>query len=163
MEEVEKRDSTKDLTKGDLERIASRASYSFLNVLSEDEIESCILSAFWKASERFNGSKNCKFTTYFYNGVVMECLTQKKFNLNKPAGRIYENIVSSNNKDIEYIDMLDEINTYCDDPELMLNRFYKNMSVREIALNRGVCSETIRIKIKKNLTKLRTKMGNFSV
>jgi DNA-directed RNA polymerase specialized sigma subunit len=163
MEEVENKDSTKGLTKGDLERIASRASYSFFGVLSESEIESCILSAFWKASEKFNSSKNCKFTTYFYNGVVMECLTQKKFNLNKPASKIYENALSSNNKDIESIDMLDEINTHCDDPELMYNRYYKNMSVREIALTRGVCSETIRIKIKKNLTKLRTKMGNFSV
>ena len=93
----------------------------------------------------------------------MECLTQKKFNRNKPASKIYENILSSNNKDIESIDMLDEINTYCDDPELMYNRFYKNMSVREIALTKGVCSETIRIKIKKNLTKLRTKMSKFSV
>ena len=163
MKEVENKDSTKGLTKGDLERIASRASYSFLGVLSESEIESCILGAFWKAAEKFNGSKNCKFTTYFYKGVVMECLTQKKFNRNKPASKIYENILSSNNKDIESIDMLDEINTHCDDPELMYNRFYKNMSVREIALTKGVCSETIRIKIKKNLTKLRTKMSKFSV
>ena len=47
MKEVENKDSTKGLTKGDLERIASRASYSFLGVLSESEIESCILGAFW--------------------------------------------------------------------------------------------------------------------
>ena len=46
---------------------------------------------------------------------------------------------------------------------MMYNRFYKNMSVREIALTKGVCSETIRIKIKKNLTKLRSKLGSFSV
>ena len=93
----------------------------------------------------------------------MECLTQKKFNLSKPASKIYENIASSKNKEIDSIDMIDEINTYCDDPEMMYNRFYKNMSVREIALTKGVCSETIRIKIKKNLTKLRSKLGSFSV
>jgi len=163
LEQVDKKDSLDKLTKGDLERIASRASYSFLGVLSEDEIQSCILSALWKASDRFISGKNTKFTTYFYNGVVMECLTQKKFNLSKPASKIYENIASSKNKEIDSIDMIDEINTHCDDPEMMYNRFYKNMSVREIALTKGVCSETIRIKIKKNLTKLRSKLGSFSV
>lgn len=163
MEQIENKESTQKLTKGDLERIASKASFSFFGTLSSDEIESCILNAFWKASEKFNSSKNCKFTTYFYNGVVMECLTQKKFNLNKPTSKIYENILSSKNKEIDSIDMLDEINTHCDDPELVYNRFYKNMSVREIALSRGVCSETIRIKIKKNLSKLRAKMSTISV
>jgi len=163
MEQIEKKEVTQKLTKGDLERIASKASYSFLGILSADEIESCILSAFWKASEKFNSAKNTKFTTYFYNGVVMECLSQKKFNLNRPTYKIYENIASSDNKSLDSIDMLDEINTHCDDPELILNRFYKNMSVREIASIRGVCSETIRIKIKKNLTKLRAKMSKFSV
>jgi|TARA_R110000744_G_scaffold182622_3_gene301875 DNA-directed RNA polymerase specialized sigma subunit len=163
MEQVEKKEATKELTKGDLERVAIKASYSFRHVLSSDEIESCILSAFWKASDKFNADKNTKFTTYFYKGVVMECLSQKKFNLNRPTSKIYENIASYNNKSLDSIDMMDEISTHCDDPELIYNRFYKNMSVREIALTKGVCSETIRIKIKKNLTKLRSKMPNFSV
>ena len=163
MEQVERKEVTQKLTSGDLERIASKASYSFMSVLSPDEIESCILSAFWKASEKFNTAKKTKFTTYFYKGVVMECLSLKKFNLNRPTSKIYENIASSKNKSLDSIDMMDEISTHCDDPELIYNRFYKNMSVREIALTRGVCSETIRIKIKKNLTKLRAKMPKFSV
>jgi len=163
MEQVENKESTQKLTKGDLEKIAGKASYSFLGVLTPEEIESCILSAFWKASEKFNNKKNCKFTTYFYKGVVMECLSQKKFNVNKPTYRIYENILYSKNRDVDSIDMIDEINTHCDDPDIMYNRFYKNMSVSEIASSRGVCSETIRIKIKKNLSKLRAKMSKFSV
>ena len=32
---------------------------------------------------------------------------------------------------------------------------HKNMSIKEIAKNRGVCGETIRIKINKNLKKLK--------
>ena len=68
-----------------------------------------------------------------------------------------------NNQDIEKIDMLDEIRTHCDDPDLLLERFYENMSVREIAKSRGVSGETIRIKIKKNLAKLRSKMTRVGV
>ena len=93
----------------------------------------------------------------------MECLTQKKFNLNKPTYRIYENIAFKNNQEIEKIDMIDEIETHCDDPDLMMDRFYQNMSVREIAKRRGVSGETIRIKIKKNLAKLRSKMTKVGV
>ena len=163
MEEIENKETDPKLTKGDLERIASKASYSFLGVLSEQEVESCILNAYWKATSRYSSKKNTKFTTFFYKGVLMECLTQKKFNLNKPSYRIYENIAYKNNQDIEKIDMLDEIRTHCDDPDLLLERFYENMSVREIAKSRGVSGETIRIKIKKNLAKLRSKMTRVGV
>ena len=163
MEEIESKETDPKLTKGDLERIASKASYSFLVVLSEQEVESCILNAYWKATSRYSSKKNTKFTTFFYKGVLMECLTQKKFNLNKPSYRIYENIAYKNNQDIEKIDMLDEIQTHCDDPDLLLERFYQNMSVREIAKSRGVSGETIRIKIKKNLAKLRSKMTRVGV
>lgn len=163
MEEIESKETDPKLTKGDLERIASKASYSFLGVLSEQEVESCILNAYWKATSRYSSKKNTKFTTFFYKGVLMECLTQKKFNLNKPSYRIYENIAYKNNQDIEKIDMLDEIQTHCDDPDLLLQRFYQNMSVREIAKSRGVSGETIRIKIKKNLAKLRSKMARVGV
>ena len=163
MEQIENKATDPKLTKGDLERIASKASYSFLGVLSEQEIESCILNAYWKAASKFSSGKNTKFTTFFYKGVLMECLTQKKFNLNKPTYRIYENIAFKNNQEIEKIDMIDEIETHCDDPDLMMDRFYQNMSVREIAKRRGVSGETIRIKIKKNLAKLRSKMTKVGV
>jgi len=163
MSQIENKESTSKVGIEDLEKIASKAAYSFLGPLTSEEIESCILSAFWKASEKYSSDKNTKFTTFFYKGVVMECLSQKKFNVNRQHYKIYENITYSKNKDIESFDMMDEINTHCDDPELMYNRFYRNMSVREIAENKGVCSETIRIKIKKNLAKLRAKMVKFGV
>ena len=163
MEEIESKETDPRITKGDLERIASKASYSFLGVLSEQEVESCILNAYWKAASKYDKQKNTKFTTYFYKGVLMECLTQKKFNVSKPAFRIYENIAYRDNNDINRIDMLDELKTHCDDFDLMFQRFYENMSVREIASNRGVSGETIRIKIKKNLAKLRSKMVRFGV
>ena len=163
MEEIEKKDRFKKITKDDLERIAGKASYTFLGVLSDEEIESCILNAYWKASSKYNDKKNTKFTTYFYKGVLMECLTQKKFNLNRPTYKIYENIAYSNNSEIDTVDMIDELKTHCDDFDLIFKRFYQNMSIREIASSRGVSGETIRIKIKKNLAKLRSKMIKFSV
>jgi DNA-directed RNA polymerase specialized sigma24 family protein len=53
------------------------------------------------------------------------------------------------------VDMLDTINTKCEDPSLVIDRFYNNMTIGELAKARGVCGETIRIRLKKNLEKLR--------
>ena len=163
IEEIVEDQLPNDLTKEDLEKIANKASNSFLGVLSSDEVEVCILNAFWKAYKKYDPSAGTKFTTYFYNGVVMECLSQKKFNLNYPYMRIHDNIVSAPYRDVERIDMLDEVSSSCEDPQLIFDRFYKNMTVKEIALSRGVCSETIRIKINKNLTKLKRKLTQKSV
>lgn len=153
----------KDVSIDDLEKIAYKAARSFSGRLSQDEIQSCILNAFWKSLEKYKKDKNCKFTTYFYKGVLMECLTQNKFNFNKTSSKIHDNMPHSNNHGIDTIDMLDDINTYCDDPSIIYDRFYNNMSINEIAANLGVCNETIRIKIKKNLNKLKRNLSRSSV
>ena len=136
--------------------IIRKATATFSSYLSEDEICTCSMNALWKALNKYNKEKRTKFTTYLYKGVVMECLTQKKFNSNKGSvGRIHNNITDG--KDYtSHIDMIDEINSSCEDPELIYDRFYKNMTIKEIANIRGVCGETIRIKIKKNLKNLQS-------
>jgi DNA-directed RNA polymerase specialized sigma24 family protein len=50
--------------------------------------------------------------------------------------------------------MMDAIQVKCDDPELVIDRFYNGMTIRELAKARRVCGETIRIRLKKNLKKL---------
>jgi len=163
LNEIKNEVAMKNLTKEDIEKIASRAASSFVGILSFEEIESCILNAFWRACDRYDTDKNCKFTTFFYKGVIMECLSQKKFNLNKAPVRLYEGIVSYENNDFQRVDMLDEIRSVCDDPQIVYDRFYKNMSINEIAENLGVCNETVRVRIKKNLKKLKRNLTAFSV
>lgn len=170
--EATKKESTvlNDLTEKDIEKVCKKASASFSPFLSESEINCCILNALWKSIKKFNPDKNTKFTTYLYSGVVMECLTQKKFN-NQNARqapqnlRIYENIAScpESSSRMERIDMLDEVESCCEEPDLIYDRFYRNMSVREIAQNRGLSSEWIREKINRNLSKLRAKFSELGV
>lgn len=163
LQNVSNNEALKDLNKDDLAKIANKASKTFLGTLSAEEVQSCILNAFWKAVDKYKSDKNCKFTTYFYKGIIMECLTQKKFNFNKSPVRIYEGMACRPNNAVAQIDMMDEINTHCDEPEIIYNRFYKNMSINEIAMTMGVCSETIRLKIKRNLSKLKQSLSTFSV
>ena len=161
----QRKELSENFTAEDIYKISKKAASTFLSVLPEDEISTCILNAIWKALEKydFQSTSRCKFTTYLYKGGVMECLSRKKFNCQNPTFRIYENIISENNKDIDTIDMLEEIKHQCDDASLIYDRFYKNMTIKEIAAVRGVCNETIRVKINKNLTKLRLKLTRFSV
>lgn len=145
------------LSNDDIIKVANKAASSFSGTLSRDEIQSCILSALWKAKKRYKEGSKCKLTSFIHKGVVFECLTQRKFNLAKTSQLTIS--VPEKRNDTERVDMLDQIQQ-CDDPELIYDRFYKNMTINEIAEDRGVCGETIRIRLKKNLKKLRQSMTN---
>lgn len=143
------------LKNNDIIGITASAASPFMSILSKDEIKTCILNAIWKALKKFDSKVGCKFTTYLYRGVVMECLTQQKFNSSKSKHLcIHKNIPDPVDYDLR-TEMLDLVKN-CDDPDLIYDRFYKNMTIKELAENRGVCGETIRIKIKKNLKNLKS-------
>lgn len=144
------------LSNEDIVKVANKAASSFSSTLSRDEIQSCILSALWKAKKRYKLGSKCKLTSFIHRGVVFECLTQRKFNLAR-TNQLTISVPEKRN-DTERVDMLDEIQQ-CDDPELIYDRFYKNMTINEIAKDRGVCGETIRIRLQKNLKKLRKSMS----
>ena len=149
----------KYLSDSNVMRVAYSAASSFSTTLSKDEIQSCILNAIWKASNKYNKRNKTKFTSYLHNGVVYECLSQRKFNGSKKGVTLDETIADKYNPVAE-IDMIDTIEAECDDPKLVIDRFYKNMTINELAEDRGVCGETIRIRLKKNLEKLRFSMTN---
>jgi DNA-directed RNA polymerase specialized sigma24 family protein len=144
----------KYLNDSDVMSVAYSAASSFSPCLSRDEIKSCILNALWRAADRYNKRNNTKFTSYLHRGVIFECLSQRKFNMSKKAANLHEN-VEDDYDHMADIDMIDTINAKCEDPKLVIDRFYNNMTVAELAEDRGVCGETIRIRLKKNLEKLR--------
>lgn len=148
----------KYLNDSDVMSVAYGAASSFSTSLSKDEIQSCILNALWRAANRYNKRNKMKFTSYLHNGVVFECLSQRKFNKSKRLSVLHDNIEDERDP-IGEIDMMDTINTKCDDPTLIVDRFYKNMTIKELAKSRGVCGETIRIRLKKNLEKLRISLS----
>lgn len=145
----------------DIIKIAKRASSTFTSTLSNDDLETCMINAIYKAINKYKDGSDCKFTTYLYRGVQMECLTQKKFNIKSSVNKAQRltNSIADNLNYEESTDMIDEINTICEDPDIIFDRFYNNMTIKEIAQKRRVCGETIRLKIKKNLKKLRRSMS----
>jgi len=145
----------KYLNDSDVINVAYKAASRFLGSLSKDEIENCVTTAIWKAAMRYDKRRGPKFTSFVYTGVVFECLTQRKLNNSKPASALSATLVDHYNP-IAKIDMIDTIEVKCDDPDLVIDRFYKNMTIRELAKAHSVCGETIRIRLKKNLEKLQS-------
>lgn len=154
----------------DLVRIANKAAQGFSRVLSKDEIRTCIMSAMWKAKNKFDKKKNIKFSTYLYNMVNYECSKQKKEILkNRYENKFYDHYLDVHSyrsgirhneriSEIKKIDLADEIES-CPDPELIFDKFYYNLSLSEIAKKRGVSKEAIRFKIKKTLNSLKRKLS----
>jgi DNA-directed RNA polymerase specialized sigma subunit len=134
-------------------KIAHKAASSFRNVLSQDEIRSCILKALFRAVGKYDKTNNVKFTSYLHNGVRFECLGQAK--VNKSDKKQLNSSIPDHRNPLAEFEMRDVIESVCDDPQLIFDRFYNNMTITEIAKDRKVCGETIRIRIGKNLEKMR--------
>lgn len=135
-------------------KVAHNAASSFRYALSQDEVKSCIMNALLRAIKLYDKTNKAKFTSYLHNGVIFECLNQKKFNKSSQAGQLHINITDSKNNFNE-VEIRDLIYSTCDDPELIFDRFFKNMTIKELADSRNVCSETIRIRLDKNMKKIK--------
>lgn len=143
-------------------KAANSASYSYRSSLSPSEIENCIKRAIWKASENFNENGGSKFTSYLHTGVSHECANAVRFNkspfrsLDK-SKNAYN--ISGRYNDFERVDMMDEISN-CGDPKLVYDRFYLNKSYRELAEERNVSGELIRIRLEKCLKKIKNSFND---
>lgn len=144
----------------DVKKISLKAASSFSDCLSQEEIKNCIHGAIWSATLNFKPEKNTKFTTYLYRGVVHECLKCKKSNKDSKLSpfSLSSNIISKKTNDFEKIDIIDEIKA-CSEPDLLIDRFFYNFTLSEMADKRGVSKETIRFKLKKNLDLLKNRLS----
>lgn len=145
----------KYLNNEDVMKVAYKAASTFSKVLSQDEIKSCVMNALWKADANYDEANTTKFTSYLHKGVVFECLTQRKFNQRKGGEKTLSHLIGDKRDYFSAIDFKDAIDTKCDDPTLIYDKFYKDMTFEEMGKERGVCGERIRQRVEKNLAILR--------
>jgi len=139
--------------------IANYAASGYSSSLTKDEIENCIYNAVWNALDKFDESKGAKFSTFLHRGVRLQCQKRLNFNKRYKTTNYYEDSVCSKiNKNINQeiysqdlkFEIKDEIEN-CEDPDILYDRYYNNMTLTEIANKKNTSYETIRNKIKKNL------------
>ena len=82
----------------------------------------------------------------------MECMSLKRSNEKKifSGSNISVKHSKSYYSSQDQVDMLDEVKN-CEDPSIIFDRFYNNMTIKEIAKNNNISRELVRRKINKNL------------
>lgn len=140
----------------DICSIMHKACDKFVNQLDSDEIHTCKMNALWKSFVNFNPDKGCKFTTYLYKGVFIECLKAVKFiNKSRNFRPLNDSIPASTSADSTIMEILDEANNDYD-KELLLDKASK-MTNKELSEKYGIGKETMRKKMKKITNKFRHK------
>ena len=148
----------------DYMKMAYKSGLRYATSLTMDEIENCILHAAWKSLRNYdeNMDGKCSFSSYLYRGVGVECLNYaqrevqpKQFPRDKGDLTRY---VDGEYLTDDRIDMLDELGQ-TDDPDMMFDRFYNNMTLQEIADKKGQHRQNIALKIGKNLDLLRRRLS----
>lgn len=141
----------------DLMLIARKAASPYVGVISEEDINSCILEAAWSLDKDYKKNLKTKRETYFYNGVKIhiKCFLRKYIAKNQI--NTYPNNLKSKYNGIERVDMLDEISK-CQDPEMLYDRFYKSLTLKEIGKKYGLTTQGSQIRINKNLKIIKSRL-----
>ena len=142
----------------DIMNIMSRACHRFTNQLDADEVYTCKLNALWKSFLNFKPDKNCKFTTYLYKGVYIECLKAVKFNNKSNRLRpLHSGFAENANVDITMIDILDEAENALE--KELLEGKASRMTNQELGKKHNIGKETVRKKVKKITKKFQHKFS----
>ena len=153
------------LNNKDCVSIARKAAIPFSGVLSQDEITYCITNAAWNSVKCFNPEKNTKLTTFLYKGVVIECAKQIRSNNGKNKDLKISDIkgglafMKDKNNYMGDIDMMDEVRNW-QDPDIMYSRFYQSKTLEEIAKEKTLTKEAVRLRIKKNLKIIKSRIDS---
>lgn len=143
------------LKNNDIVKIMHKAASSFLKKLDADEIHTCKINALWKSLKNFDASKNTKFTTYLYRGVVIECLKSLKFNnKHNPKNKsvLHDNIQGKHQSSLMF-DIINELESD-EERDLIIDK-YMNLTIQEMAQKREYSRETVRKKLKNIYAKIR--------
>lgn len=136
----------------DISNIMSKATKPFLNQLEDEDIYTCKINALWKSFLHYNPKFGTKFTTYLYTGVYVECLKAVKFvEKAKKFKQLHDGIITENNNDELYVDILDEAKN-TQEKSMILDKISK-MTNKELSNKYGFGKETMRKKMKKMTNK----------
>ena len=149
----------------DYQKIMAKASRGFFGLLSYDEIESCKLTALWKALSRYDANLSVgtkkrapKFTSFLYRGVQLECKTAVKFVMTgKKQQEPIHNNIGSNSSVIESMELMDEIKQV-KDGNIIEELYFNGLTLKELAEKTGVSKQIIAIRKKRALKSLKLRL-----
>lgn len=145
------------LNNKDFQKVMHKASNRFVRQLDPDTVQSCQMTALWRAMSKFDHSRGTKFMTYLYKCVFVECLKETKFvNKGRQAGqrKLHDNIEAArNDSSLTLVDIMDEVKN--EEEAALLRDKLANKTIAEMAESRNVSRETVRRQLNSLKARLR--------
>jgi RNA polymerase sigma factor (sigma-70 family) len=151
----------------EIQNIGYKAALKFKRQLDKEEIDSCFMTALWKACKAYDPNYNApekmaSFKTFFYKGVLFECMK-----LTKSNNAFKENINKiKNSKNINKIRGFYEESSLKDtenqdfglnqkDSDVLIQRFWQGKSLKELANQNNISQQAMKKRINKILNKIK--------
>lgn len=140
-----------DINNEEYIKICQSAIKKFRKHLTKEEIESCYLVGLWKSLEKFDTSKNVKFTSFLYLNIKIECyhIMYQKYNWLKRHSSLNTSVLVSKTVDNTMLELDEKSNN------LLHSRFVDKKSMQEIADDYNVSVKTIRKRLKEIINYLK--------
>ena len=131
--------------------IVNSAAKSYRKQIDSDELEQLQYIATFTALSAFDGRKGCSFLSYLFNKVRWTCLDFLRSNLRK------EKLVALETLPERYTARFSEAPLQLRDgvEPLIMDRFYGNYTLEELAEKYGTSRETIRNRLKGAICRLK--------
>jgi RNA polymerase sigma factor (sigma-70 family) len=145
----------------EFKKIINAASAKYAKYLDPDELASLQMFVLWKCLTKYKSDTNMKFTTYLYTqiGYAIKNLIKKNKKNPKPYGDstyvvddVQRSVAIYKSKTKRKIDQVLAISNE-QDRKLLEQRYYHNMTIKEIGEANGYSKETARRKIQQAVKK----------
>lgn len=136
----------------DVRNIMNKVSNRYVKNIDADDLESIKMNTLWKCIEKYDPDRGTKFTSYVYQQLTFALKNQikkkrKEFNSQRTLEKMDVNQVMYQ----EVYDIITGLEE--EDTKILEQRFYHNMTMKEIGLKNGYSRETARRRLK-NAVKL---------
>ena len=129
----------------DVQNIMNKVSNRYRRNIDHDDIESIKMDTLWKCIKKYDMSKS-KFTSYVYQQITFAFKNKVKKKRNEYNTDTLEKEDTNTRMKMEVTDIITGLDE--EDSKSLTQRFYDNMTMKEIGKRNGYSRETARRRLK---------------
>jgi RNA polymerase sigma factor (sigma-70 family) len=134
----------------DIKSIMNKVSNRYKKNIDHDDIESIKMNTLWNCIKKFDESKGTKFTSYLFQQLTYAFKNKVK---SKRSEFNFDELEKQDTKYQEKLDVIDIMNSLDEETyQILQQKFYQNMTMKEIGKTNGYSRETARRKFKNAIT-----------
>jgi len=130
----------------DIQNIMNKISNRYRNNVDLDDIESIKMNTLWACIKKYDPARGTKFTSYLYQQfsyAMKNKVKKKRWEFNTD---IIEKADVKEQSKMEIMDIITGLDE--EDSQILTQRFYDNMTMKEIGRKNGYSRETARRRLK---------------